>query len=291
MSNLEKYLNKPVSELVADPAQDIPPENIERHQIYSLLLMAITRWYWNGNKLGRSGVYGLNPSERNGDVGNFLANDYLGHNICALAVDGDGLVMDFEFNHNEIFNSSAEHAEMRLVRRLFSLVQVEDNWRVNSDAIPAKPYGNMLTDVTIYTTLESCSQCSGVMALAMVKEIVYLQRDPGMYFIGNILRRLTACTDLQAPLPISGERIKLPHVTKMIDLYANFVKQQTSQKGPPFFTPTNGHEEYSTSLTSFLCTKVAFDVFKDAECAFDKLTKEQLRFPAFKNRPKNNFRV
>src|SRR4051812_28800496 len=122
MSNIERFLHRPVSDLVASPppAQRIQPGDIERHQIYGLLLMSITRYFWNGNKRGRRGEYPLNPSEAAGDIGNFLDKDYLGHNIGALAVDADGNVIDFDFNHNEIFNSSAEHAEARLIRRLFS---------------------------------------------------------------------------------------------------------------------------------------------------------------------------
>ena len=45
---------------------------------------------------------------------------YLGHNIVALAVDWDKQeVIDFAFNHNSVFKSPAEHAEMRLLDRIF----------------------------------------------------------------------------------------------------------------------------------------------------------------------------
>jgi tRNA(Arg) A34 adenosine deaminase TadA len=283
LSNLDKFLARPVSELVATPrpAAAIEPECLERHRIYALLLMAITRWYWNGNKRGRRGVYGLNPTEAAGDVGNYLGADYLGHNIAALAVDSDGAIIDFDFNHNEIFNSSAEHAEGRLVRRLFSLVQIEDTWNVcRSGERPNR--GNLLPDVTIYTTLESCAQCSGIMALATVKQVVYLQQDPGMYFIGNILWHLTVNTDLQAPLPISGEHIGLPHFTSLNERFASFAKQQASAAGTPFFVPANGHEEFNDSLTSFLCTRAAYLVFMQGERDFDGLEPATLRFPSFR---------
>jgi tRNA(Arg) A34 adenosine deaminase TadA len=285
-SNLDKLLDKPVRDLVAEPGQVIAPEMAERHQIYSLLLMAITRWYWNGNKRGRHGVYPLNPSEATGDIGCFLDKDYLGHNIAGLAVDCDGLVIDFEFNHNEIFNSSSEHAETRLVRRVFSLVQLEEIWNVNSSSLPPRR-GNLMPDVTIYTTLESCAQCSGVMALAAVKEVVYLQRDPGMYHIGNILWRLTDKTVLRAPLPIAGDRIGLPYFKMLNERFEAFVRQQAAGTGQPFFKPTNAHDEFSTSLTSFLCTKSAYSVFKEAERAFDGLTKEKLKFPNYKPKQHN----
>jgi tRNA(Arg) A34 adenosine deaminase TadA len=281
LSNLDRYLERPVRDLIAEPQIAIAPEMVERHQIYSLLLMAIARWYWNPNKRGRHGVYPLNPSLTGGDIGNYLDGDYLGHNIGGLAVDSDGRVIDFDFNHNEIFDSSAEHAEARLVRRVFSLVQVEDSWNVNSSRVPLRR-GSLMPDVTIYTTLESCAQCSGVMALAAIKQVVYLQRDPGMYHIGNILWRLSEKTDLQAPLPTSGDRIGLPYFKMLNDRFEAFVSQQKSGKGSPFFWPTNGHEEYSPSVTSFLCTRVAYSVFQEGEKAFDALRRETLKFANYK---------
>ena len=35
-----------------------------------------------------------------------------------------GRIMDYEFNHNNVFDSTVEHAESRLVRRLFALNQI-----------------------------------------------------------------------------------------------------------------------------------------------------------------------
>src|SRR5262249_60859373 len=34
---------------------------------------------------------------------------YVGHNIACIAVDGNGEIIDFDFNHNHFFRSSAEH--------------------------------------------------------------------------------------------------------------------------------------------------------------------------------------
>jgi hypothetical protein len=93
----------------------------EKHQIYLMGLMAIAAHYWNGNKKGVEGDYPLNCQR--GESG-YNPNSYLGHNIAAIAVNGDGEIIDFDFNHNEVFDSSVEHAESRLLRRIFSLTQV-----------------------------------------------------------------------------------------------------------------------------------------------------------------------
>src|SRR6478735_1018988 len=103
---------KPLSEFATLPAAEIEPGLRERHTIYSLLTMAVVASQFNGNKHGDRGDYG---PWREGQV--------------ALAVDARGTIVDFDFNHNEVFNSSVEHAESRLVRRLFGLAQVFDPWR------------------------------------------------------------------------------------------------------------------------------------------------------------------
>jgi len=55
---------------------------------------------------------------------------YMGHNIVALAVHWPSQqVIDFAFNHNSAFNSPAEHAEMRLLDRIFrSRSHVSVDW-------------------------------------------------------------------------------------------------------------------------------------------------------------------
>jgi len=287
--NLDRYLDEPVKNLVAAPEVSLKDEEKERHRIFALLLMAITSHYWNGLKDGRDYTYPLNPSKKQDDKARFLEDDYHGHNIACLAVDLNGRVIDFEFNHNELFNSSAEHAEARLVRRVFSLSQLTDGeatgtkWELAQltikDAALPKKYGTLLNGVGLYTSLESCSQCSGIMALGQVKEVIYLQRDPGMYFIGNILRRLTVGTGLQAPLPISGQDIGLSYFGELNEGYEAFRLQQEKEEGLPFKIKSDGKKLWSTSITSYLCTRSAYLIFVKAEAALRSLV---LAFPEYR---------
>ncbi|MEQ1841894.1 MAG: ATP-binding cassette domain-containing protein, partial [Verrucomicrobiales bacterium] len=65
----------------------------------------------------------------------------------------------------------------------------------------------------IYTSLESCAQCSGIMALASVLRVVYLQSDPGQFLIGNMLYNLTgrAARRYGAPEPLSADAFGFEH--------------------------------------------------------------------------------
>jgi|JI10StandDraft_1071094.scaffolds.fasta_scaffold113082_2 tRNA(Arg) A34 adenosine deaminase TadA len=288
--NLNHYLNKEVSELIKLEIYPIEDELKERHKLFSLLLMAITKNYWNGIKRGRNGTYPLNPKK----FGKYEFNDYYGHNIASIAVDAYGEVIDFEFNHNKLYNSSTEHAEARMVKRVFNLTQINDSWKTS--LIEAKPKDdyNTFEDVTLYTTLESCSQCAGIMALARVKEIVYLQTDPGMYLIGNILRNLTrkienvpnSNSNLTSPMPISGEEFNFQFFNKLNDSYKSF---KETVKTTSFYIPDNPTPQdkidNSDSITSFLCTNSAFQIYTEATLEFESMSENNLIFPDYK--PKN----
>lgn len=251
---LAPFWNGPVSDFATLPPPQIDPGMQERHYMYSLLLMSLMVKQWNGNKYGETGDYGVwRPNQELGTLPSgakiYQGSRYLGHNIAALAVDGEGHIMDYDFNHNDIFDSTVEHAESRLVRRLFALNQVYVPWENEPEAalragarvshrshrqrqrrnlyatavsdrpIPASnqetppvPYSTLLKDVTIYTSLESCAQCSGIMCLASVKEIVYLQWDQGQFLIGNMMWQATNAeqSGFLAPLPIRGDAFGFP---------------------------------------------------------------------------------
>jgi tRNA(Arg) A34 adenosine deaminase TadA len=311
-----------VNAQIRTDAPDITePAGRERHRIYCYLLMKVIHRFWNGNKRGPLGQYPLRsqqidraqmpafPRRYRGDmmadVGGVRINwdRYLGHNIACIAVDGNGEIIDFEFNHNDFFRSSAEHAESRMVRRLFSLTNIFDNWKtsftrcVDAQGFDVKPRAASLNDVTLYTSLESCAQCSGVMALAGIKQIIYLQNDFSAYKIGNIMyilaNRLNT-TDAQgrvmnlpgAPIPIPASEIGLEEFKKLNDANLEFAKniKAASSASPPnldgaFFVPEKGKPDFDDSITSFLCTDVAHKIFEDGGHKFDAL---KLDFPSWK---------
>ncbi|WP_126652217.1 deaminase [Chryseobacterium aureum] len=295
--NLKFYLDKKVEQLIVPEDYKLEEGAKERHRLFSLLLMSITKYYWNSNKNGKDGKYPFNPV----NYGKFENNDYYGHNIASLAVDAYGEVIDFEFNHNNIFSSTTEHAEARMVKRVFSLTQINDSWKVslekNENENENEKNKHTFEDVVLYTTLESCSQCAGVMALARVKEIVYLQTDPGMYLIGNILRNLTRTIEnvpntggLISPMPITGLELDLTYFEQLNTAYKIF--QQKVEK-TPFFEPNNpqNKKDFSPSITSFLCTDLAYQIYKDASNEFEHLTEESLKFVDYKPKDKNGIEI
>ena len=207
-NNWRNQLNEIVKVDLRKAAPELEHESVkERHRIYCYLLMKLIHRFWNGNKHGPFGNYPQRAKQIAAILqsrgarryrGDEIANPegarinwdrYLGHNIACVAVDGNGAIIDFDFNHNDFFRSTVEHAEARLVRRLFSLTGAFDSWRTGQK-IADRSRNFSLNEVTLYTSLESCAQCSGVMSLGGVKQIVYMQNDYTAYMIGNIMYNL-----------------------------------------------------------------------------------------------------
>jgi tRNA(Arg) A34 adenosine deaminase TadA len=296
---LARYWNRCVSDLVTINNSPIGDEDAERHTIFALLTMALVRDAWNGNKHGPWGTYPWRVSQLI-QPGLYAGDRYLGHNIGCIAVDGSGAIIDFDFNHNEIFNSSAEHAEARLIRRVFDLNQNYDGWQaIDPSEIPPANYANILSGVTLYTSLESCAQCSGIMTLGNVKSVVYLQSDPGQYRIGNILYNLsnpwsvthphsrpeeqTPPATLQkygAPESIGAEMFGFPLKAFLEKAYYDFTCEIRANPAISYFwKPAQGSDvDARPSITSFLCTDSAKQLFDQAAMA---LANFELRYPNF----------
>ena len=267
------YLDKKLSELVQPSATKISLAEQERHRIYAGALSKILTSYWSSNKYGVNGDYPLNPDpEEWRNTCPHLLSDYRGHNIAALAVDHKGHIIDFDFNHNALFDSSVEHAEARLIKRIFSLSQIQDAWVYSDRDNPADRYSNALSKVTVYTSLESCTQCTGIMMLGRVKNVIYLQTDPGMYRIGDLLHTMTARKKkedfIRAPEPISASRIKMNIVNDLDNAFARFSEKPNAK--PYFYSAHNSsYNAKRNSITSFLCTEAALKPFSNAADAFD----------------------
>jgi tRNA(Arg) A34 adenosine deaminase TadA len=281
----------------------LSPGQEERHWIYGLMLMALIYYYWNGNKNGRRGEYPFNEKYPCND-GPCLDRDYVGHNIAAIAVDARGEIMAFDFNHNRLFNSSIHHAEARLIRRLFSLNQLTKLYTIATESTkrveatkqsrrsgggPFAPY-TTLADVTVYTSLEPCAQCAGIMALARVREVVYLQTDQSANGVAQILYNLThgptGEAKLPAPLPRSGHQCGAAlggYFRQLSDAYRDFCVQISPER--PFHRPGNADSEtkvdYDESVTSFLCTKMARDIYGSAARVFGVLRPKDLPYRRF----------
>lgn len=89
-----------------------------------------------------------------------------GHHIAAVLVAPNGMPVWWERNANFGQHSSIEHAEARLLRTYI------DDRREMGRPVPR------LEGYSVYSTLEPCAMCVGMMIMSEVDRVVYGQRDP-----------------------------------------------------------------------------------------------------------------
>jgi len=110
----------------------------ERDHIFSLFVMAMTQQDWQ-------------TDHKNGR----------GYNIGAILVDNKGKIINWARNCVNATYNGTQHAEVRLVLKELT-----------------KKENKKLTNLTIYSTLEPCIQCAGMLTLQNSKRVVYVQKDP-----------------------------------------------------------------------------------------------------------------
>lgn len=234
--------NNPLSVLLDDPAIDLSEADKERHNIFVLLTLALVYDHWCIQRNDKDVVAeyaAIAPGRRFGE--------YVGHNIGALLVNADNRIVTYAFNNNYLFNNSTEHAETRLVRKGMRLYN-RDRYKSGAGLFG---YSNILDGHTVYTSLESCSQCSGIMDLANVTKVVYAQVDPGQGHIGNVLYNMHRDEGKQgAPFPIRAD---------FVPIFAAIDEAYTA-----FGDPEGAPGKRRPGVSTFLRSTKAFEVYARA---------------------------
>ncbi|HEY6320296.1 MAG TPA: deaminase, partial [Thermoanaerobaculia bacterium] len=136
-------------------AQAANPAQVERDQIFSLLAYAVVQLDWQAQG----------------------AAEPRGYNIGSVLVDKNACVVYWGLNSVGLAKNKTQHGEVRLMTCYM------DRKREAGQPLP----GANLKDYAIYTTLEPCAMCSGMMVLQSVLRTVYGQKDPSF---GDALERL-----------------------------------------------------------------------------------------------------
>ncbi|PKK34710.1 hypothetical protein BWI96_21035 [Siphonobacter sp. SORGH_AS_0500] len=112
----------------------------ERDHIFSLLAYALVYQDWQGEQV---------PREKR-----------RGYNIGALLVNEQNEPLAYNLNCITSTNNSTQHAEIRMITKY-----LEGSHQYN------------LRNCTVYTTLEPCAMCAGMILMTATKRVVYGQHD------------------------------------------------------------------------------------------------------------------
>jgi tRNA(adenine34) deaminase len=216
------------------PSAAASPSAAERDEIYALLTYAVVQRQWQ-------------------DEG---AKDPRGYNIGSVLVDKNACAVYWGLNSVNLAKNKTQHGEVRLMSCYLDR---------NRDAGHPLPGAN-LAGYSIYTTLEPCAMCSGMMVLQSVRRTVYGQKDPTF---GDALERLAFdgehCGGYPPyPRPVQSVPSTLALRTRLETLFRDYCASNPS----------------NCSITDFLTTPAAKQVYDDSVAA---LRSYQPRFP--ENRP------
>ncbi len=163
-----------------------------------------------------------------------------GHNIGCVVVDGNNEVVFWARNCNKITQNGTQHGEVRAMLGYLN-----------------KTHSYSLKGHTIYTSLEPCAQCSGMMTLVSISRTVYGQTDPGF---GKALERLQL------------DSSSLP------DGYEPYPRRVISDKSNSSFCEQldKAYANAGGSITKFLLTDNAKSIYK---AAHQQLVNYKVKFP------------
>jgi tRNA(Arg) A34 adenosine deaminase TadA len=121
-------------------AKDIrlSPEQAERDEIFSLAVLDMVYRDWQANPNGR------------------------GHNIGSILVGSDNRPVFWARNSVTVTGNATQHGEVRLIQAFLGCSGI----------------GKYMSGYTIYTTLEPCAMCTGMIAMTQLDRVVYVQADP-----------------------------------------------------------------------------------------------------------------
>ena len=116
------------------------PKQIEIDEIFSLLAYSIVLTDWQSDTIPR--------------------HKRRGYNIGSVLVDAQNKPVFHALNCVGVTNNSTQHGEVRLMTQYLDAIEAFD-----------------LKEYTIYTTLEPCAMCAGMMTMTLVERTVFGQND------------------------------------------------------------------------------------------------------------------
>lgn len=212
----------------------------ERDRIFSLLAYAVVLKNWQVSS----------------DTGR-------GYNIGSVLVDPGNKVIYWARNCVNVTRNSSQHGEVRLMNCYMATARTRN-----------------LKGHTIYTTLEPCAQCAGMMKLASVYRTVYGQIDPGF---GKAHERL----DLNSyawkpdsgytpyPRHVISDTLAAAECEYMDYLYKVYLDTCKDSSITRFLSSAGAHDAYTKFLNFFLKYPVQYQenyaIWKQAIIYYDSV--------------------
>lgn len=162
-----------------------------------------------------------------------------GYNIAAVLVNADDEPVCWARNAVQVTGNRAQHAETRLIMNYLDQAQQVD-----------------LRGYRLYTTLESCAMCAGMMVMTQVDLTVYGQTDPRF---GKAMERLTFdSTDVGGFDPYPRGLRSVPSPTHYRELFDAGYSEETGTTLTKWLASPKAKSIYQRASANLLTFDVAF---------------------------------
>ena len=190
------------------------PAAAERDVIFSLLAYAIVHKYWD-------------PVDRAGR----------GYNVGCILVDPAHRVLDYGLNHVTELENATQHGEVRLITGY-----------LNTPGVYA------LEGHTVYSTLEPCAMCGGMMTMVAIDRVVNGQPD---YYFSKALERLSFNSEAVGGYPpyprtVRSDLSPTPYSLELDAAYRDYINQGNIPIITKFLTTEEARGIYSRATDDFL---------------------------------------
>lgn len=187
------------------------PQQAERDKIYGLTALAVIYKDWVSSSSGR------------------------GHNIGSVLVrNSDNMPVFYARNSVNVRHNASQHGEVRTIQAFLDFCR--------STSSPRPKY---VDEYTVYTTLEPCAMCTGMMAMTKLTRAVFVQIDPEF---GKALRGLQL-----VKFPRVFTQNTTPGLQQKTDLENGWVAYRTANPG--------------SAITDYLLSDGAKNIYATAETA------------------------
>jgi tRNA(Arg) A34 adenosine deaminase TadA len=264
-----------------------------RHLIFSYSICSLQWVGFNGNKEGPVGSYPARQKQKAASIHQIVdssdskktknlgiyrskeggpSENYVGHNIVAIAVGKRGDILKVAYNHNILFTSTVDHAEERLIDSLYkdpaAFVQrshseiLDENQKVDIE--------KHMQHISVYTSLEPCQQCSGKLHVALVPELIFCQRDWEIQ-----LTQVEMYEKFRKCRPIPASQFGYPPYVQLARSYYHFMNHiesaNSKNKKIVFFETERKTVLAKKTMPYFLCTDECHDIIQQGHIVFKHL--------------------
>ena len=191
----------------------------EIDEIFSLLSYSLVFKYWDSD-------------DRHGR----------GYNVGCVLVDPEKKVIDWGLNHVNEAENCTQHGEVRLMTTY-----------LNKDGIYS------LKEHEIYSTLEPCAMCGGMMTMASIKRTINGQRD---YYFTAALERLSFDSEEFGGYPpyprtVTSQDTPSKYGKMLDDAYQEYIKEGNKAIITKFLSTEKAKDIYAQAFESFKTFKVS----------------------------------